>query len=121
MVLEMCDTLGIITDGTTPEFYMLWLPVEALSAPLPPLWRLMTEGGEGGAKATTYYEHSVTKQRKEQHPLLPVFIDQVKYERNRKDRPRPWSALEHWMLFSGSGKLILKRSAMVFRSLSNSE
>lgn len=77
MVLEMCHTLDIVMDGTTPEFYMLWLPVEALTAPLPPLWALRTEGGEGGAPPTTFYEHSVSKQRLAHHPLLSVYKEQA--------------------------------------------
>ena len=35
-VLDMCDTLGIILEGSEPEYYLIWIAIEALSAPLPP-------------------------------------------------------------------------------------
>ena len=38
-VLDMCETLGIILEGSEPEYYLIWIAIEALSAPLPPLWR----------------------------------------------------------------------------------
>ena len=39
-VLEMVDVLGLdINPAGEPEYNLLWIAVEAISAPLPPLWR----------------------------------------------------------------------------------
>ena len=38
-VMEMCKTLGIDIESSEPEFYLLWIAVEAIALPLPPLWR----------------------------------------------------------------------------------
>ena len=72
----MAELLGIELEGTSfPEYDALWIAVEALRAPLPPLWhRVVPDPKEND---TPYYEHSVTFEQLDEHPLLPVFKEQV--------------------------------------------
>jgi len=189
-VNEMCELLGIHLYGAQPEFYLLWLAVEAIAAPLPPLWRRLkrpppppsaeeaaaaelasSAGGSSpkflrtGTRAvsgvpgtsadltgrisptgrvspttlhdgppppimrrdltnptvmievpclrvgaptdeTYYYEHSVSGCVSLRHPLLPVFEEIAAVERRRRDRARPWSSVESWMLFAGESDTI---------------
>ncbi|KAL1510364.1 hypothetical protein AB1Y20_006675 [Prymnesium parvum] len=106
-VLDMCEELGIRIHGAEPEFFLLWLAVEALSAPLPPLWRRVlredatAEDAEEQKLRAFRFEHAVTRVDSNRHPLLPVFVESVEKERARKNKPRSWSALEHWFLFAG--------------------
>lgn len=99
-VLAMADRLGIIlekaymTEDAEAEFWLLWVAVEALRAPLPPLWRRRRDGS---------FEHSVTREYSDEHPLLPVFVEHVKHERRRKKTARPYAALERFMLFATDG------------------
>ena len=94
---------------------MLWLAVEAVAAPLPPLWRRVRrpEPAEGSEEAEAlagktdqhesryFYEHSVSGAVRQEHPLLPVFRNTVATERRRRNKARPWTSMEQWMLFGG--------------------
>jgi len=198
-VVEMCATLGIALGGGEPEYHLAWLAVEALAAPLPPLWRRLerpksaaesaVSGAEahpgrappspspllkprqpaatalvGGTPSLTrspvggavhgsaemqsqipsqmqaaglasprhasralewdlsydqpplagrgtddqyYYEHTVSGALLAEHPLLPVFAQMVASERRRRDKPRPWTSVEDWMLFAGENETIV--------------
>lgn len=76
-VTLMADELGISMRESNPEFFLLWIAVEALCAPLPSMWTPADGGG---------YEHAVTRQFSEKHPLLPVFKEAVTRERRLKER-----------------------------------
>ena len=90
-VLAMAERLGIVLSGASrnadaePEYCLLWIAVEALRAPLPPLWRRRTEEAGGG------FENLVTHEAVEEHPLRPVFIEHVVHERARKQPNRPFT------------------------------
>ncbi|KAL3893812.1 MAG: hypothetical protein SGPRY_013992, partial [Prymnesium sp.] len=99
-VIEMAHTLGIDLTGGEPEYYALWVAVDALHAPLPPLWHRV-EPSDGMQSA--YYEHSVTFEQLGEHPLLPVFKAQVVRERQQSKRTRAFGCFDHWMLFGGGG------------------
>jgi len=92
-VREMAAVLGIALEhpkAADNEYYLLWLAVEALCAPLPSGW----------SASSTGFEHVVMRKTTREHPLLPVFRDQLAYERKRSTRRRPWSKVESFMLFS---------------------
>jgi len=99
-VVEMAERLGIVlckafaTEDAEAEYCLLWIAVEALRAPLPPLWRKLPSGS---------FEHSVTKETTEEHPLLPVYEDMVQHERRRKPTARPYANLENFMYFATDG------------------
>eukprot|EP00966_Prymnesium_polylepis_P279744 6463066-Prymnesium_polylepis.1 len=65
----MAALLGLELEGSFPEFDLLWLAVEALRAPLPPLWHRVEPPPE--EEDTPYYQHSVTFEQLDEHPLLP--------------------------------------------------
>jgi len=90
------------TEDAEAEYWLLWIAVEALRAPLPPLWRQLPTG---------QYEHSVTKERTSSHPMLPIFIEMASRERSRKKDNRPFAALERFMLFTTEGD---DESAFIF-------
>ena len=54
-----------------------------------------------------YYEHTVSGALLAEHPLLPVFAQMVATERRRRDKPRPWTSVEDWMLFAGENETIV--------------
>ena len=54
-----------------------------------------------------YYEHTVSGALLAEHPLLPVFAQMVASERRRRDKPRPWTSVEDWMLFAGDHDTIV--------------
>jgi len=197
-IVEMAELLDIRLNSSEPEFYLLWIAIEAIAAPLPPLWRRLerprapapdeppapsaaADGGGGspktpralskapskapsgktpartlskagtssplaeellggrlspppkeaaapakplkrrdiatdsmieipfageGTDARYYYEHSVSGCISLRHPLLPVFEEQTALERRRRDRVRPWSSVEGWMVFAGESDSI---------------
>ena len=96
-VMAMAERLGIVLASANaaadaePEYCLLWIAVEALRAPLPPLWRRSSDGR---------FEHSVTHETTDEHPLLPAFLEHVEHERARKRTNRPFSNLERFMLFA---------------------
>lgn len=55
-VADMCETLGIDIRGSEPEYQMLWLAVEAICTPLPPLWRRL-ERPTASEQATAQASH----------------------------------------------------------------
>jgi hypothetical protein len=95
--MAMAEKLGILLDGAgqaadaEPEYCLLWIAVEALRAPLPPLWRRTADGK---------FEHSATHEATDEHPMLPVFAAHVVHERQRKRTTRPFASLERFMLFA---------------------
>jgi hypothetical protein len=96
-VLSMCTRLGInldqtfVLDDAEAEYWLIWIAVEALRAPLPPLWTVQPDGS---------FVHSVTREVCPEHPLLPVFAAQVRHERRRKRAARPHASLERFWLFA---------------------
>jgi len=114
MVSEMATKLGINISPPTfanpePEYFLLWLAVEALRAPLPAPWRYVKLEhdipGEGWLAGDACYEDAISLERTTRHPLLGAFKEQAEYERKRKNRIRPWANVESWMLFAGGGDL----------------
>ena len=112
-VLRMVDTLGIIlssagkTADAEPEYHLVWIAVEALRAPLPPLWRQTADG----------FEHSVTKETLKQHPLLPVYLEHVQHQRRRKRDNRPFASLERFMLFTNPDSETVDGGDFIFFNL----
>jgi len=100
-VLSMAAYLGIVLDHANmthdaePEYCFLWIAVEALRTPLPPLWHRRPDG---------QFEHSVTHETTVRHPMLPVYVEFVLHERARKKTNRPFQALERFMLFATEGE-----------------
>ena len=96
-VLDMAERLGIILTKATAthdaelEFCFLWIAVEALRAPLPPLWQKLENGT---------YRHAVSFEVTTEHPLLCVYREHVEHERCRKKPNRPFQSLERFMLFA---------------------
>jgi hypothetical protein len=86
MVSKMAGTLGINISPPTfanpdPEYFMLWLAVEALRAPLPAPWRFVRLEHdipvEGWLKGDACYEDAVSLERTSRHPLLDAFKEQA--------------------------------------------
>ena len=96
-VLQMAAYLGIILDNANstydgePEYCFLWIAVEALRAPMPPLWQRTHDGT---------FQHVVTQETSFVHPMMPVFVEHVRHERARKKETRPFQNLERFMLFA---------------------
>jgi len=96
-VIAMAEYLGIVLDradathDAEPEFCFLWIAVEALRAPMPPLWHRTPD---------SLFKHAVTHQTSAEHPMLPVYREHVAHERLRKKSHRPFQALERFMLFA---------------------
>ena len=59
-----------------------------------------------GSDSHYYYEHRVSGATCAEHPLLPVFREVAGAERLKRDRPRPWSSVEHWMIFAGDNDAV---------------
>ena len=110
-VLKMAHRLGIelsaggVGADAEPEYYLLWIAVEALRAPLPPLWV---------RTADSRFEHSVTHESTDEHPMQPVFHEHVKHERARKKKRRPFASLERFMLFASDSRDVDGEGAFVF-------
>lgn len=108
-VVEMAEKLGInmsVVMGAEPEYFMMWLAVEAIRAPLPAPWRhvkLDCDHDDGWRTGEVCFEDAITLEHRSDHPLLDAFREQVVYERRRKNRIRPWANADSWMLFSGVG------------------
>lgn len=81
------------TVDAEAEYHLLWIAVEALRAPLLPLWRRRADGS---------FEHLVTHKMSTEHPMLHVFAEHVQHQRARKYAGRPYADLEHIMLFASA-------------------
>ena len=86
MVSAMATKLGINTDPPTfanpePEYFLLWLAVEALRAPLPAPWRYVKLEhdipGEGWLAGDACYEDAISLERTTRHPLIGAFKEQA--------------------------------------------
>jgi len=93
--LNLGNGRGDAMDNT--EFSLLWIAVEAACAPLPAGWRQLPSGR---------YEHAISLEHSDEHPLLHVFKQHAQSERRRLHHQPKRSMYAHWWLFAGANEAV---------------